>query len=264
MAIDWAAKYGGTSSGSSGSWAGSYGGGGSGAGVDWAKLYGGTSGGGNFIVQGGAAPKKKSDGGILGDIERFVEKTPGSNIAANVVGAGVGAGEGVVQGLYGLGRMALKDTWNHPLSLLTGPLAPLTADVISHAEGGHGTHLENEFAVPLAKYYSHKYAPIFEHPLTGKSYKGIEDDPFGTFLDLATVATIPFTAGASAALKVGSFSLDASRIVALNKIASLATKAERTAALAADAAETGKAATAIERAYIVAKANRMPLIRTVK
>jgi hypothetical protein len=235
----------------------------------WSTIYGGGAAGGGWpnehASSGGLnGPKPAGGGSVLSGIEQFIEKTPGSNVLSNLAGGAMHAGEGVAQGLWALGRMGAQDVINHPASLLAGPLAPVAADVISHAEGGHGTHLENQFAVPLAKYYSHKYAPIFEHPLTGKSYKGVEDDPFGTFLDVATLATIPFTAGTSAALKVGSMTLDASRIVRLNEIASMASKTERAAALAADSARLGRPVSAIEKAYIVAKATKMPLIREVK
>lgn len=128
-------------------------------------------------------------GGILGDI-------------GGLLGGAADFGENSLRGFYNIGHAAFRDVTNHPASLAATPLfAPFAASGISALEGGGGGHLVHDVLRPTAKAYSYKYAPIFEHPLTAKSYHRALADPFGTALDALSLATAIPTGGESAILR---------------------------------------------------------------
>jgi hypothetical protein len=173
----------------------------SGSGIDWGKhsdlpaARGGSKDPyAGILAGGGAARRSSGGGGFLSSVEGAL--APAAHFAENL---GIDVGTGV----YNAGHAAVRDVVNHPASLIGGPTAPLTASSISLLEGGGGGHLAHDVVDPIGEAYAHKYAPIVEHPLTGKSYTGVRKDPFGTALDLASLISIPFTAGSSAALRGG-------------------------------------------------------------
>lgn len=168
---DWGKAYGGSSS----------------SGTNWGSIYGGGSGGGGGVPVG---KNTGGGGGILGDI-------------GGVLGGAASFGENSLRGFYNIGHAVTRDIINHPASLAAppGPWTPLIASGISALEGGGGGHLMHDVVNPIAHSYSAKYAPIFEHPLTGSSYRGVRKDPFGTAIDIASLISAVPTAGESAILR---------------------------------------------------------------
>lgn len=199
--------------------------------TDWgasASSSGGTAWGSSVGGQRGApTPSHGGGGGLFSGLEHLVEAIPGSNIISNAVGGAENYGAQMIHG------------------------AEYAADQTIHG------HLLDHVIEPALKGYEQKYLPILEHPLTGSSYAGVRKDPFGTFLDALTIATIPFTGGGSLAIRAGDLTLDAGRAAELSRAAEL-TGAERESALAKlGGIKPG------EKGYFNAKASRAPRERSV-
>lgn len=230
-----------------------YGSSSSGGGSDWSK-YGSV--GGGWVNVGGSSG---GGGGLLGGIGSFLSRIPGEHLASTAYHGAMNTGENLMSGLYNAGKLDVQDVRSNPGSLIAGPLQPLLSEVEARTHG-KDTRLVSQVVKPQALAYKAKYGPVFEHPLSAKSYEAvghnIAKDPFGTFLDALTVATVPFTAGDSAVLRGASMSMDAGRLGKLDEIARLA-PTERAAALQG-AGENGLLA----RRYVAARAHQLPETRT--
>jgi hypothetical protein len=147
------------------------------------------------ILLGGSARKPSGGGGCFFALNSLSQIEEPFKAAANL-------GTNSLRGFYNIGHAAVRDVVNHPASLLAhGPFAPLAGSAISLLEGGGGGHLAHDVAEPIARAYAAKYAPVFKHPLTGKSYAGIRKDPLGTALDLGSlIAAVP-SGGETAVLR---------------------------------------------------------------
>ena len=218
--------------------------------VDWNGV------GGTYMLhvpKGDTSKPSSGGGGLLGSIEGAVSGA--AHGLANF-------GEGSLRGFYNIGHAAVQDVANHPWSLSTGPFAPLAASGASLLEGGGGGHLGHDVAIPIAKGYAAKYGPVFEHPLSGKSYRGIEKDPFGTALDVASLGGAFFTGGESAILRGTALGERLGAVSAGSRAARLADRIEAARAPLAREVETVRGS-GVKAPYTV-DAARSPVGRAIQ
>lgn len=139
-------------------------------------------------------------GGLLGEI---------GGMLAPVEHLGVDA----VKGFYNVGQAAYHDVSN-PISTIEHP--------------GQSA-VWNQVVKPIGEAYAHKYGAVFEHPLSGSAWSqvghNIAKDPFGSALDALTLATVPFTAGESAAIRAGMLARIAGETADTSSVVRLADKA---------------------------------------
>jgi hypothetical protein len=144
------------------------------------------SGGGVTHYHGGTGPvrtgrrKKKRGGGFLHALGSAVHNT-GHAIA------------GIGPGVYESGKALGSDVYHevrHPTHAAEySPFSPHSSK----------SQFKKKVVVPTAKGYAHKYGPLVHADFGEFAHRALVEDPLGTILDAATVATV----GAGAAAKAG-------------------------------------------------------------